>query len=183
MCIFQNNSSGELIRDQSISISFLLAMINLELFSNNLFSSILNVASRYVLNHPLSHFRWLSPFVKYEVIYCNSNIHNTEKNETAAFKLFKLNYVYFIKIRQDGSCHTEVKTSINEGWKVISLLIWVLRNSNVLPKTKRLIYTSIVQSIMLYGSETWTWEQAQKKRLLSNGFLAKVSQTIKTGKS
>ena len=46
--------------------------------------------------------------------------------------------------QEDGSYHRRVEMRINESRKVISEMNLVLWNSNILPKTKRLIYTCVV---------------------------------------
>jgi hypothetical protein len=43
----------------------------------------------------------------------------------------------------------------------------ILQSSNILGRTKTLIYKSTVESIMLYGSETWTLNRRQKNKLLA----------------
>jgi hypothetical protein len=40
-------------------------------------------------------------------------------------------------------------------------------SSSILGKTKTLIYKSIVETIILYGSETWTLNRRQQNKLLA----------------
>jgi hypothetical protein len=43
----------------------------------------------------------------------------------------------------------------------------ILWSSNILGQTKTLIYKSVVVSIMLYGSETWSLSRRQQNKLLA----------------
>jgi hypothetical protein len=70
-------------------------------------------------------------------------------------------------LEQNGTFSVEIEKQINNGRKVIRMLTSILWSSNILGKTKTLIYKSIVESIMLYGSETWTLNRRQKSKLLA----------------
>jgi hypothetical protein len=43
----------------------------------------------------------------------------------------------------------------------------ILGSSNILGKIKTIIYKSIVESITLYGSETWSLNRRQQNKLLA----------------
>jgi hypothetical protein len=50
-------------------------------------------------------------------------------------------------------------------------------------KPKKLMYQALVQSILLYGAETWTLNTQQAKKLLAtDGFLEKICEKIKERK-
>jgi hypothetical protein len=46
-------------------------------------------------------------------------------------------------------------------------LISVLWSKTILHKTKKLMYQALVQSILLYGAETWTLNTQQANKLLA----------------
>jgi hypothetical protein len=78
------------------------------------------------------------------------------------------NLCYLVSIlEQNGTSNVEIEKRINKGRKVIGVLNSILWSSNILGKTKTLIYKSTVESIMLYGSETWTLNTRQQSMLLA----------------
>jgi hypothetical protein len=70
-------------------------------------------------------------------------------------------------LEQNGTSNIEIEKRINNGRKVTGMQISIIWISNILGKTKTLIYKSIVESIMLYGSETWTLNRRNQSKLLA----------------
>jgi hypothetical protein len=79
-------------------------------------------------------------------------------------KMKKKSYLGSI-LEQNSTSNLEKEKRINNGRKVIWMLHSILWSSNILGKTKTLIYKSIAESIMLYGSETWTLNRRQQKQV------------------
>lgn len=78
------------------------------------------------------------------------------------------NFCYLGSILEtNGTTETEVAKRVTNGKKAVGLLNSLLWSKNILGKTKKLIYSTLVQSVMLYGSETWTLNKAQEKKILS----------------
>ena len=61
----------------------------------------------------------------------------------------------------------ESDKKIVEGRKVIGMLILVLWNTNIIASTKRKMYSTTFQSVVLYGFETWTLKMRKKDILLA----------------
>jgi hypothetical protein len=53
------------------------------------------------------------------------------------------------------------------GRRVIGILKSVLWSKIILQKTKKLMYHALVQSILLYGAETWRLNTQQANKLLA----------------
>jgi hypothetical protein len=70
-------------------------------------------------------------------------------------------------LEQNGTSNLDIKKKINNARKVIGMLNSILWSSNILGKTKTLIYKSTVESIMLYVSETWTLKRTKQNKLLA----------------
>jgi hypothetical protein len=66
-----------------------------------------------------------------------------------------------------GATTLEIEKRISEGRKVIGMLNAVLWSKTVLHKTKKLMYQALVQSILLYGAETWSLNTKQANKLLA----------------
>jgi hypothetical protein len=66
-----------------------------------------------------------------------------------------------------GATTLEIKKRISEGRRVIGMLSSVLWSKIILHKTKKLMYQALVQSILLYGAETWTLNTQQANTLLA----------------
>ena len=65
-----------------------------------------------------------------------------------------------------GSSSTpEVHRRIGLANSILGQLDWVWRNRRLSLNTKRRLYTSLVQSVLLHGSETWTLTKAHSARL------------------
>jgi hypothetical protein len=61
----------------------------------------------------------------------------------------------------------EIENRISEGRRVIDMLNSVLWSKTILHKTKKLMYQASVQSILLYGAETWSLNTQQANKLLA----------------
>jgi hypothetical protein len=61
----------------------------------------------------------------------------------------------------------EYKIIFSEGRRVIGMLNSVFWSKTVLHKTKKLMDQALVQSILLYGAETWTLNTQQENKLLA----------------
>jgi hypothetical protein len=61
----------------------------------------------------------------------------------------------------------EIEKIICKGRRVIGMLNSVLWSKTILHKTKKLVYQALVQSILLYGAETWTLNTQQANILLT----------------
>jgi hypothetical protein len=66
-----------------------------------------------------------------------------------------------------GATTLEIEKRISEGRRVIGMLNSVLWSKTILHKTKKLMYQALVQSILLYGAETWTLNIQQANKLLA----------------
>jgi hypothetical protein len=66
-----------------------------------------------------------------------------------------------------GATTLEIEKRISERRRVIGMLNSVLWSKNILHKTKKLMYKALVQSILLYGAETWTLNTQQANKLLA----------------
>ena len=63
--------------------------------------------------------------------------------------------------------HPKSKKRISTERKLIDMLNSVLWSKNIVNKTKRIIYNSLVQSVMLYGAQTWTLDRPHASKLLA----------------
>ncbi|XP_030757464.1 uncharacterized protein LOC115883269 [Sitophilus oryzae] len=67
-----------------------------------------------------------------------------------------INYKYLgAKISRDGTLDKAIRDRNAQGRKAISMLNGVLWDSNISKSNKRHIYSTIVKSIVCYGSEVW----------------------------
>jgi hypothetical protein len=66
-----------------------------------------------------------------------------------------------------GATNLEIEKRISEGRRVIGMLNCVLWSKTILHKTKKLMYQALLQSILLYGSETLTLNTQQANKLLA----------------
>jgi hypothetical protein len=84
----------------------------------------------------------------------------TETGQIKAVNKFK--YLRSI-LEATGTTILEIEKIISEGRRVIGMLNSVLWSKTVLHKTKKLVYQALVQSILLYGAETWTLNTQQAR--------------------
>jgi hypothetical protein len=66
-----------------------------------------------------------------------------------------------------GATTLETGKRMTEGRRLTDMLNSVLWRKTILHKTKKLIYQALVQSILLYGAETWTLNTQQANKLLA----------------
>jgi hypothetical protein len=88
----------------------------------------------------------------------------TETGQIKAVNKFK--YLGSI-LEATGETTLETEKRISGGRRVIGTLNSVLWSRTILHKTKKLMYQALVQSILLYGAETWTPNTQQGKKLLA----------------
>jgi hypothetical protein len=89
----------------------------------------------------------------------------TEKGQIKAANKFK--YLGSI-VEAIGATTLEIEKRISDGRRVIGMLNSVLWSKTILKKNKKkLMYQSLVQSILLYGAETWTLNAQQANKLLA----------------
>lgn len=68
-------------------------------------------------------------------------------------------------VGKQGLYNTEVKERIKQGRKVIGALNGILWDANISKKNKKQIYSAMVQSVALYGSEIWQLSEQHKNQL------------------
>jgi len=66
---------------------------------------------------------------------------------------------------KEGNSNEEIDNKIIQGKKAIGKLNSVLWNDKITLKTKKMIFSTIVESIVTYGSETWEINKRNEKRL------------------
>jgi hypothetical protein len=88
----------------------------------------------------------------------------TETGQIKAINKFK--YLGFI-LEATGTTTLEIEKRISERRRVIGMLNSVLWSKTILHKTKKLMYQALVQSILLYGAETWILNMQQANKLLA----------------
>ena len=60
-----------------------------------------------------------------------------------------------VMLTKEGTSNEEIDNKIIQGRKAIGKLSSVLWNDEITMKTKQMIFSTIVESIITYGSETW----------------------------
>ena len=70
-------------------------------------------------------------------------------------------------LEADGRSSAEIEKKIKYREKIIGMLNSVLWNKNIVHNAKRIIYNSLIQSVMLYGAETWTLDRPHANKLLA----------------
>jgi hypothetical protein len=94
----------------------------------------------------------------------------TETGQIQAVNKFK--YLGSI-LEATGATTLEIEKIISKGRRVIGMLnpvLWsktILHIQFILHKTKKPMYQALVQSILLYGAETWTLNTQQANKLLA----------------
>lgn len=68
-------------------------------------------------------------------------------------------------LEKGGTSDMDINQKINNGRKVIGMLNSVLWSRNIICSTKRIIFKSILQSIVLYGAEMWTMNRKHMNKL------------------
>jgi hypothetical protein len=70
-----------------------------------------------------------------------------------------------VTLTHTGSSHRDISNKIAQGKKAIQLLNSILWSKKVQKKTKKMLYSTIIESIGLYGAETWEITEANKNKL------------------
>ena len=68
------------------------------------------------------------------------------------------------EIQGEGERERENNRRIATTKRVIAELNSVLWSKKIMIKTKKIIYKTIIESILLYGAETWTIRKANEKK-------------------
>jgi hypothetical protein len=103
----------------------------------------------------------------------------TETGQIKAVNKFK----YLGSILEATSATTlEIQKRISMGRRVIGMLNSVLWSKTILHKTKKFMYQTLVQSILLYGAETWALNTQQANKLLANEMDSWRRSVRKSGK-
>jgi len=93
-------------------------------------------------------------------ITINITINNTQLNQVE-------NFVYLGgKISQKGSCTDDVKHRIGKALGTVQHLNDIWSSKDITPTTKMQLYNTLILSILMYGSETWTLKKEDENRLL-----------------
>jgi hypothetical protein len=70
-----------------------------------------------------------------------------------------------VTLTHTGSSHRDISNKIAQGKKAIQLLNSILWSKKVQKKTKKMLYSTIIESIGLYGAEIWKITEENKKKL------------------
>ena len=70
-----------------------------------------------------------------------------------------------VMLMKEGTSNEEIDNKIIQGRKAIGKLNSVLWNDKITMKTKQMIFSTTVESIITYGSETWEVNKRNEKRL------------------
>ena len=70
-----------------------------------------------------------------------------------------------VMLTKEGTSNEEIDNKIIQGRKAIGKLNFVLGNNKITKKTKQIIFSTTVESISTYGSETWEVNKRNEKRL------------------
>jgi hypothetical protein len=68
-----------------------------------------------------------------------------------------------VTILGEGSSNKELSTRIGQAKQAINKLISIVWANNIKKQTKKRIYKTIVESILLYGLEVWEITEGQTK--------------------
>ena len=69
------------------------------------------------------------------------------------------------KITADGDCSHEIKKCLLLGRKVMTNLDSILKSRDITLPTKVCLVKAIVFSVVMYGSESWTLQKAERQRI------------------
>ena len=70
-------------------------------------------------------------------------------------------------LEKNGSSEIEIEKRVSDSRKIIGILNPLLWSRNIIEKTKKIIFNTLIESVLLYGAETWTIGCAKEKKLLS----------------
>ena len=69
------------------------------------------------------------------------------------------------KITADGDCSHEIKRCLLLGRKVMSNLDSIFKSRNITLPTKVHLVKALVSPVVMYGCESWTVKQAERRRI------------------
>lgn len=72
-----------------------------------------------------------------------------------------------IILNKNGSSSDEIKERITKGRKIIGALNSLIWEKDIRRETKKRIYKSIVESVMVYGAEVWDVSETNRRKLLA----------------
>ena len=100
----------------------------------------------------------------YHITYIYIYIYIPDELYIEKVKIKKIdNFCYLGSIL--GPSNKEIAKRTSNGRMVIGILNSALWSKNIINRTKQLIYKSILESIVLYGSEVWTMNRQHANRL------------------
>jgi len=70
-----------------------------------------------------------------------------------------------VMLTKESTSNEEIDNKIIQGRKAIGKLNSVLWNDKITMKTKQMMFSTVVESIITYGSETWEVNKRNEKRL------------------
>ena len=73
-----------------------------------------------------------------------------------------------VTITNDGRDNEDILKKTGKGRNMIKALHPILWNKNLINKTKKNVYQTMVQPVMTYGSETWVINKSMSQKLLSS---------------
>ena len=68
--------------------------------------------------------------------------------------VLNFNYLGWVLLEPDNEC-PEVSFNLRREWKKWALLSWAIRREGADARTSRIFYTTLVQVVLLYRSESW----------------------------
>jgi hypothetical protein len=66
---------------------------------------------------------------------------------------------------KDGRDAKNIRHRVTQARKVIGKLNWVWWSKNIIRNRKKMIYNSMVKSVLIYGSETWSLCEDDRRRI------------------
>ena len=69
------------------------------------------------------------------------------------------------KITADGDCSHEIKRHLLLGRKVMTNLVSILKNRDIILPTKVHLAKAMVFPVVMYGCESWTVKTAERRRI------------------
>ena len=69
------------------------------------------------------------------------------------------------KITADGDCSHEIKRCLLFGRKVMTKLDSILKSRDIVLPTKVLLVKAMVFPVIMYGCESWTIKEAERRRI------------------
>ena len=69
------------------------------------------------------------------------------------------------KITADGDCNQEIKRRLLLGRKVMTNLDSILKSRDIILPTKVRLVKAMVFPVLMYGCESWTVKEAERRRI------------------